>query len=175
MELGEFDRSGRRRPKEKAGSEFVVTADQIVPAIGQSLVVEDIVDGTELKLTRSNWIEVDPVTGRTSVDWIFSGGDAATGPSSVIEAIAAGEKAAVGIDKMFTGKEHAFWRKLEQVTTKFDPDANPVMYERAEIQLIPVNKRKNSFAEVEMVLSENAAVREARRCLRCDFREECAS
>jgi NADH-quinone oxidoreductase subunit F len=175
MELGEFDRSGRRRPKEKAGDEFVVAADQVVPAIGQSLLPNEIVDGTGMKLTKSNWIETNPITGQTSVEWIFSGGDAVTGPSSVIEAIAAGEKAAVGIDKMLTGAEHAFWRKSDQVKTKFDPDAEPVMYERAEVRLLAPEKRKNSFAEVEMVLSEQAAVREARRCLRCDYRDECVS
>jgi NADH-quinone oxidoreductase subunit F len=172
MELGEFDRSGRRRPKEKAGEEFVVKADHVIPAIGQALISDEIVDGTGMKLTRSNWIETNPITGQTSVEWIFSGGDAVTGPSSVIEAIAAGERAAVGMDKMLTGTEHAFWRKLEQVNTAFDPDADPVMYERAEVQLIAPGKRKG-FAEIELVLTEKAAVREARRCLRCDFREEC--
>jgi len=90
MELGEFDRSGRRRPKEKAGEEFVVKADHVIPAIGQALISDEIVDGTGMKLTRSNWIETNPITGQTSVEWIFSGGDAVTGPSSVIEAIAAG-------------------------------------------------------------------------------------
>jgi len=73
---------------------------------------------------------------------------------------------------LLTGTEHAFWRKLEQVNTAFDPDADPVMYERAEVQLIAPGKRKG-FAEIELVLTEKAAVREARRCLRCDFREEC--
>ena len=49
----------------------------------------------------------DPLYGRTSVEWLFAGGDAADGPSSVAEAIGAGERAAVGIDKYLTGEEHA--------------------------------------------------------------------
>ena len=173
MALGEFDRGGRRRPKEMPGDEFTVPADQVVPAIGQALLPNEVVNGTGMKLTKSNWIEINPVTGQTSVDWIFAGGDAATGPASVIEAIAAGERAAVGMDKLLTGEEHAFWRKQEQVDTRFDPNVDPVTYARAEARLIPVSKRRKSFAEVEMTLSATAAVREARRCLRCDYREAC--
>jgi len=173
MLLGEFDRSGRRRPKEKAGSDFVVEADQIVAAIGQALQPADIVDGTGMKMTRSNFIDVNPVTGQSSVEWVFAGGDAVTGPASVIEAISAGERAAVGMDKFLTGAEHAFWREDKKVDTFFDPDAEPVSYDRAEARLIPVTKRKGNFKEVELGLAEAAAIREARRCLRCDFREEC--
>ena len=145
----------------------------MIPAIGQALIPGEIIDGTGLKLSKGNWIEIDPVTGQTAAKWIFSGGDAVTGPSSVIEAIAAGERAAVGIDKFLTDGEHAFWRKQELVDTLFDPDADPVAYARAEVRLAPLAKRRNSFNEVELVLSETSAVREARRCLRCDFREGC--
>ena len=172
MELGEFDRSGRRRPREKVGDAFVVEADQVIAAIGQSLDPAEIVDGTGLKMSKGNWIDADPVTGATSVPWVFAGGDSVTGPASVIEAIGAGEKAAVGIDQYLSGEAHAFWRTDIAVDTAFDPDAEPVEYERAEMRLTPLSKRRG-FAEVEMGLSETAAVREAKRCLRCDFREEC--
>jgi NADH-quinone oxidoreductase subunit F len=172
MVLGEFDRSGRRRPKEQAGAEFVVMADQVIAAIGQALQAEEWVDGTSLRLNKSRYIEVNPVTGQTSVDWIFSGGDAVTGPASVIDAIAAGEKAAAAIDQQLTGANHAFWRKEQEVDTAFDPDADPAAYTRSEIRMIPVNKRKHSFDEVEMTLTEAVALREARRCLRCDYREQ---
>ena len=88
-------------------------------------------------------------------------------------AIAAGEKAAVGIDKHLTGAEHAFWRKEKQPDTVFDPDADPVQYLRAKMQMIPVGKRKHNFQEVELPWSEAVARREARRCLRCDYRPAC--
>jgi NADH-quinone oxidoreductase subunit F len=173
MELGEFDRSGRRRPKEKAGADFVANADQVVAAIGQALQHAEIVNGTGMKMTKQNFIEANPLSGQTSVEWVFAGGDDVTGPASVIEAISAGEKAAVGIDRYLTGKTHAFWREEKAVNTFFDPDADPVSYGRAESRLIPTNKRKGNFKEVEMALAEAEAIREARRCLRCDFREQC--
>jgi NADH-quinone oxidoreductase subunit F len=172
MELGEFDRSGRRRPKERVGDEFEVPADQVIAAIGQALQAEEFVDGTGLRLGRNRYLAADPATGRTSVDWIYAGGDAATGPASVIDAIAAGERAAVGIDQALTGASHAFWRTEKNVDTPYDPDIDPVSCSRAEARLLPVNRRKGSFAEVELPLAASAAVREARRCLRCDYREE---
>jgi NADH-quinone oxidoreductase subunit F len=171
MELGEFDRSGRRRPKERVGDEFEIEADQVIGAIGQSLPSEEIVDGTGLKIGRSHFLDAHPVTGQTSVEWIFAGGDAVTGPSSVIGAIAAGERAAVGMDQYLTGASHAFWRTEKTVDTSFDPDADPVMYARPALRMIPVSQRKRNFKEVELPLSATAALREAKRCLRCDYRE----
>ena len=172
MQLGEFDRSGRRRPVSKEGEEFTVQADQVIAAIGQGLKAAAILDGVELKLSRQGFIEVDPVTRKTSVEWIFAGGDAASGPASVAEAIAAGEKAAVGIDRHLTGEEHAFWRAEKDAGTFFDPEADPVEYPRAKTRLIPLAKRKRNFEEVELPWGERVALREAKRCLRCDYREK---
>ena len=124
MILGEFDRSGRRKPV-SGQDEFIVPADQVIAGIGQALDPKQIFDTSDLKLNKSGFIAADPVSGQTSVPWLFAGGDAVMGPWSVVGAIAAGEKAAVGIDKMFTGEEHAFWRKEKEVDTEFDPDADP--------------------------------------------------
>jgi NADH-quinone oxidoreductase subunit F len=173
MTLGEFDRSGRRRPVDGKDKEFVVPADQVIAGIGQSLKADEVLDGLQLKLTKSGFIEADPVSGRTSLEWLFAGGDAVTGPWSIVAAIAAGEKAAVGIDKQFTGEEHAFWRAERAPDTEFDPDADPVQYPRAKMHTIPVSKRKHNFQEVELSWSEAVARREAKRCLRCDFRPAC--
>ena len=173
MVLGEFDRSGRRRPVGGKEGEFVVPADQVIAGIGQTLSVDELFNGLQLKLNKSGYIAADPVTGQTSVPWIYAGGDAVLGPWSVVGAIAAGEKAAVGIDKHLTGEEHAFWRKEKQPDTIFDPDADPVQYPRAKMQMIPVGKRKHNFQEVELPWSEAVARREAKRCLRCDYRQPC--
>jgi len=171
MVLGEFDRSGRRRPVSSSEEDFVVEADQVIAAIGQSLNVDEIADGLSLKLNKAGFIAADPLTRQTSIPWLFAGGDAVVGPWSVVGAIADGEKAAVGIDTLFNGRSDPFWRQDKAVDTYFDPDADPVQYPRAKLQLIPVNKRRNNFQEVELPWSEAVARREAKRCLRCDYRQ----
>jgi len=172
MTLGAFDRSGRRSPTARGDGTYIVKADQVIAAIGQSLDPGEIINGTPLKLNDLGFFEASAVTGRTSVEWIFAGGDAVSGPSSVVSAIAAGERAAVGMDAYLSGETHAFWRKDKPLDTFFDPDADPVDYPRARIHRIPVDKRRNNFREVERPWAENIAIREARRCLRCDFRRE---
>ena len=172
MWLGDFDHSGRRRPQASDEGLFVVEADQVIAAIGQSLDTAEMLDGTPLKLTRRNFVQVDPVSAQTSVEWLFAGGDAASGPGSVAHAIGDGERAAVGIDRYLTGEIHAFWREDKELDTAFDPEADPVEYPRARMPLIPVAKRRNNFNEVELPFSEAAALREAKRCLRCEYREE---
>ncbi len=168
MRLGQFDGSGRRRP-EDAGDVFTIPADEILVAIGQSLSVADFCDEIGVETQRNGFLIADPVTGQTSQKWIFAGGDAASGPSSVVEAVAAGERAAVGIDKYLTGSEHAFWRETKEVDTFFDPDEDPVDTPREHLPLIPVERRCNNFDEVEQPWREAVAVRQAHRCLRCDY------
>jgi len=92
-----------------------------------------------------------------------------SGPSSVVEAVAAGERAAVGIDRFLTGTDHAFWRDLQEVDTFFDPNASPVDAPREQLPLIPVERRRNNFDEVEQPWREAVAIRQAQRCLRCDY------
>ncbi|MDD8043214.1 MAG: NADH-ubiquinone oxidoreductase-F iron-sulfur binding region domain-containing protein, partial [Verrucomicrobiota bacterium] len=169
MKLGNFDRSGRRRPEEDLSDSFVVVADQVIMAVGQTLEPQALLEPFEIQRNDSGWIKADPVTGQTSLDWLFSGGDCVDGPSSVVAAIGAGERAAVGIDALLSGEEHAFWRAYTEVTTDYDPDADPVPYPREPIRMLPVERRRTNFDEVELPWNESTAVRQSRRCLRCDF------
>ncbi len=172
MSLGAFDRSGRRRPIAGDDADFIVPCDQIIAAIGQSVDFPGLSGGCELNIQRNGYLATDAITKQTSVEWIFAGGDVATGPASVIEAVADGEKAAAGIDLYLTGKDHAFWREEKTNDTSFDPDAEPVSYEREKQPLIPVERRRCNFDEVEQPWDEATAIRQAKRCLRCDYREE---
>ncbi len=171
MTLGEFDRSGRRRPVATGEPPFVIQADQVITAIGQRLEPAKLLGDLTVALNRDGFIAADPHTGRTSLEWLYSGGDAVTGPSSVVEAVAGGERAAVAIDAQFTGAEHAFWQRERACTVPFDPAAEPVHMARAHMELLPVARRRENFNEVEQSWTEQVAVCEARRCLRCDFRE----
>jgi len=168
MALGDYDRSGRRRPVAGRNPDFTVACDQVIAAIGQTLDTQSLVGGMLVE-TRNGWLKVDPATGATNVDWIFAGGDAATGPSSVVEAVGAGEKAAVAIDQYLTGANHAFWRRDIAVDTYFDPDANPVATPRAGVVCLDPEARACTFDEVELSWSLETACAEAKRCLRCDY------
>ncbi|MFH0821624.1 MAG: FAD-dependent oxidoreductase, partial [Pseudomonadota bacterium] len=110
MELGPPDDSGRRRPVPKEGSQFVLPADLIVPAIGQVIdpAFWDAVG--DLAKTKRNTIQVDAVTFATSVEGVFAGGDAASGPATVVEAVAAGKQAAVSISRYLKGEDVAAGR-----------------------------------------------------------------
>lgn len=169
MTLGEFDSSGRRRPVNEEET-FVIDCDQVILALGQGFDTSIAKVGTRLNMIGEAAISCDDITQQTSVPWIFAGGDAATvGEKTVIEAIAAGERAAVGIDQYLTGDTHAFWRVEHPNTTCFDPDAEPVNHPRTKLPLLSLERRVNNFGEVEMPWTEPEAIRQAKRCLRCDF------
>jgi NADH-quinone oxidoreductase subunit F len=168
MKLGAFDSSGRRRPVE-SDEQIVLEADQLIVATGQTLDCEALTGAYHISANDNTRITCNKQTGQTAVDWIFSGGDAVSGPSSVIEAVAGGERAAIGIDILFNGKSNEFWRKEKVLDTFFDPDADPEPYPRAHMRMLEAERRKHNFDEVEMVWAEGESIRQAKRCLRCDY------
>ena len=103
MRLGEPDETGRRTPIPIEGSEFIVEADTIILAVGEAPDVALL--PKELEVTEAETIAVDPVTLETSLPGVFAGGDVATGPATVIEAIVAGRRAAVSIDRYLRGED----------------------------------------------------------------------
>ncbi len=105
MELGEPDESGRRRPVPIPNSEFVIDADTVIVAIGNSPnpIVTQTTPG--LELTKWGTIVVDEETGRTSRPRIFAGGDIVTGAATVISAMGAGKRAARSIHEFLSKKE----------------------------------------------------------------------
>jgi NADH-quinone oxidoreductase subunit F len=168
MALGDYDRSGRRRPLAGRNPDFTVPCDQVIVAIGQALDANALAGDLPLEI-KDGWIKADAKTGATTVDWVFAGGDAVTGPASVVEAVGAGERAAVSIDKYLTGEEHAFWRREVAVDTFFDPDADPADTPRAAVACLDPETRACTFSEVELSWDLQTACAEAKRCLRCDY------
>jgi heterodisulfide reductase subunit A len=97
MELGEPDASGRRRPVPKTGSEYVIEAETIVPAISQGTDLSLLPQDHTFKISRYGTFEIDPYTGETNIPGVFAGGDVVSGPDIAIRAIAGGKKGALGI------------------------------------------------------------------------------
>ena len=167
MRLGEVDASGRRRPEPIEGSEFIMSFDTIIAAIGQR---PEIPGRFNLTPGRGNTIQVDPDTLATSRDGVFAGGDAISGPASVIEAIADGRQAAISIDK-YLGGSGEIDETLAPPEEAAAPLGEAVEGRRAEVPTLPVAERLKGFSQVELGLSEEMAIKEAERCLRCDLEE----
>ena len=104
MELGEPDASGRRRPVEKAGSEFEIPVDCVIMSIGTS--PNPLIKSTTKGLETQKWggIIVNEETGLTSREGVYAGGDAVTGAATVILAMGAGKTAAKSIDEYLSNK-----------------------------------------------------------------------
>ena len=106
MELGEPDASGRRRPVEISGSEFVIDVDTVIMSLGTS--PNPLISSTTKGLDINKWkcIVANEENGQTSREGVFAGGDAVTGAATVILAMGAGKAAAKGIDEYLRGKDN---------------------------------------------------------------------
>ena len=176
MALGEPDEGGRRRPIPVLGSEFAVEADTVIVAIGQVLEVGDWrLEIGDWKLGIGDWIAVDPLTLASDVPGVFAGGDAVTGPATVIEAIAAGKRAAESIVRYLRGEDLAAGRTLGRPDTAGIEYYTPPVVEpeaRARMPKLSLAERAD-FAEINLGFSEREAVAEAGRCLSCAVCSEC--
>jgi NADH-quinone oxidoreductase subunit F len=173
MELGEMDQSGRRSPIPISGSEFTLQFDTIIPAIGERPDTSFIHENDDIKLSRWDTIIADEETCATGRKNVFAGGDVTAGPSTIIKAIAAGKRAAEAIDKFLQGKSMAREYKLSRPSQYLPPvqltEEEIEDAQRAEIPRIRPEERRKNFKEVALTLTKEMAVREARRCLRCEL------
>jgi formate dehydrogenase beta subunit len=171
MVPGPVGADGRSLPVAVKGSECSRGADTVIVAIGQS---PDIPSGFKLSMGSEGLIQVDPNTMATNREGVFAGGDAVTGPASVIEAIAAGRKAASWIDQYLGGLGF-----IDEVLASPEqvPDVSPAQKalgevsddpERPQIQGLPIKQALAGFDKDELGLSEREALVETTRCLKCD-------
>jgi len=171
MKLGEPDESGRRRPMPVAGSEFVIETGLIIAAVGEEPDLA-FMSGEMAATIADSHIKADALTLETGIKGVFAGGDAVTGAATVIQAMAAGRKAAISIDRFFKDEpldteregEAIFESKLIVDTFGIDKESRSVM------PMLPVVQRRGNFKEVELGLSKEEAIKEAKRCLSCDCR-----
>ncbi len=176
MRLGDIDASGRRSPVPVEGSEFTVDLDTLVPAIGER--ADSSIFTPEDKLTVSQWgtVEVDTANLSTGRRGVFAGGDAVTGPGTVVEAMAAGKLAARMIEKYLEGESLDREYTLTRPSIYIEPveltEEELARTKRPKMPRLSRTARKKNFKEVELGLTEEAAVAEARRCLRCELETE---
>jgi NADH-quinone oxidoreductase subunit F len=172
--LGEPDASGRRRPVPIEDSEVTFEFDTLIVAISEDSGIDAIgpVKTSGIDVSDYNTVLVDKRTLLTSREGVFAAGDVTTGPNTVIEAIAAGKRAAGTIYRYLRHEELGEPAEVK-LPAKYVPqwteNGDEMSRERVETPRASVEWRKRNFAEVEVSLSFEEAVREARRCLRCDL------
>ena len=170
LKPGLFDRSGRRRPETIPDSEFQMEVDTVISALGQA---------TDLSfLTRDVGVTVEKgliqVDGGLQTDHprVWAGGDVVTGPAMVIDAIAAGARAARQIDGTLRAAkgEKPSEPVQEKIDIPFEVDEALVETPQPTMPEVPAAKRRWGFMEVELGYTLDTAMAEARRCLRCDVK-----
>jgi len=170
-ELGEPDAGGRRRPVPIEGSEFVMECDVVIPAISQEPDLSFLPDDHKFAVSRWNSFLINERTLETNIPGFFAGGDAVTGPATVVAAIGAGHRAAVSMDCYLRGKDYqGYWYPKPQFPVdRLEPTDEDDKLVRPKQKEIPVSDRTDNFKEAELGLDEVSALCEARRCLRCDL------
>ncbi|MEM2975895.1 MAG: FAD-dependent oxidoreductase, partial [Candidatus Bathyarchaeia archaeon] len=174
MRLGEPDASGRRRPIPISFSEHQYEVNFVIPALGQIAEAESIPPELLDKEAKTPSMQVDPVTLETKIPGVFAGGDIATGPASIIEAVGAGKKAALSIHLYLRGQDLRKGReeKIEE-TTWVKNWAHLTKKERRYEP--PIEKPHLGFDEAREYLKKikEKATFEAFRCLGCGPCAEC--
>jgi NADH-quinone oxidoreductase subunit F len=173
MELGDMDKSGRRRPVPIEGSEFTMEIDTLMPAIGQRPDLSELRIGDDLNISKYGTIEVDPETFSCGMDGVFAGGDVVSGPNTVTAAMAHGKIAAEMIHKYIQGlpveQQYKVTRPAIRVEAVELTDKEIEELQKPAVPLLSLDERSGNFKEVELGFTEQMAIAEAKRCLRCDL------
>ncbi len=168
MKPGEFDISGRRRPV-PAGESYDIPGDTVMIAIGER-VDSGFLAEAGLAVNRDGTVTINDFTMKASLPKFYAGGDLVTGPSTAVEAMADGKKAAEEIDAQLTG-EKRFGKLFRKFEYDFTVPQAPQGGKKQTGKRLTVAQRLKNFREVSLGLSADQARREAQRCLRCDVKE----
>jgi heterodisulfide reductase subunit A-like polyferredoxin len=170
-----FDDQKRFRPVFNENQLTAIDADQIIIAIGQ-MTDEQFVGHIGIDNERG-FFKADPTTGQTSIKNVFAGGDNASGPAAVIDAVAAGKRCAESIVRFLSDKEMLTGRfedSLRPLSEDLLPSTENIEQKtRVQPEELTPARRLRNFDEVEKGLSEAHALAEAERCLNCALCSEC--
>ena len=172
-ELGPPDLSGRRRPVPLPGSDFLIPAGAVISAIGQQPELSCLGPLAQDESVCCQTVLVQPRTGQSpSLPWLFAGGDAVTGPATVVGAVAGGKKAAAAIHAYLQGQvppglDLQPRPRADIAPLKVDKTIRTLL-KRSPIPQRPVEERRTDFGPVELGLTRTGGKGEAQRCLRCD-------
>jgi NADH-quinone oxidoreductase subunit F len=166
------DQTGRIRTTPSTGEEVVLPARVLIFAGAQEPDLTVLAGGPDLQRTPWNLLATDPVSLATSEPGVFGAGEVTTGGATVIESIAAGQKAAVTIHRYLRGLEQRDPYRLARPRRRVEfADAGEALenFKRPQEAFRPSSERAHDFREADITFSEMLAVCEARRCLHCDL------
>ena len=176
-----FDAEGRFNPSFDESVKISFTAETVIIGIGQ---IPQIPEDFHLRIGKGSTIRVDPITLTTNREGVFAGGDAVTGPATVVQALATGRQAAFRIDEYLQHRYPLVGRdERETLTGNLLPKTIEMIRKlnRFEPPVLSPQERAEEFEPVELVYDWENAINEARRCLRCGmgaeilFQDKCAT
>ena len=172
MKLGDFDSSGRKRPVPIPGSEYTVSVDAVIAAIGQVPDLGFVPADSGISVNKWACFDLDKGSkSMTTSQKVYAGGDAVTGANTVIWAIEAGHLAARDLDDSIRSANGEPLYKIppeEEIEIPFEVDEETEERPQALMPELDVSKRRKGFKEVELGYGKAEAICEAIRCLRCD-------
>ncbi len=167
LQVTETDAWGRGAVAPVPGSAFAVGADTVLVSIGQET---NIPKGWGLRQTQQGMLECDERTLMTNRERVFAGGDAVTGPDSVVEAMAQGKKAAVSMDTFLGGDGDISESLAPAPGEEMTMPAHLAQQGKPAVAIPLANAAaRATFTLVEQGYSKDQAIAEARRCIRCDL------
>ncbi|MEN3044383.1 MAG: NAD(P)-binding protein [Candidatus Hydrothermales bacterium] len=173
MQLGEPDSSGRRRPVPVEGSEYEEEYDFVIKAIGEE---SDRKLLPPEYLGEDGWPYADKKTAATKVKGVFAGGDFIQGPSTVVEAESWAQKAAESINRYLKGEDLTIKESVPKTVSYMLIKTDYFKKEKAIHPFeLTVEERINSFEEEVKTLSDELAIKEAKRCFSCGYCNSCGN
>jgi NADPH-dependent glutamate synthase beta subunit-like oxidoreductase len=165
--LRTIEGDSRPYPVPVPDTEFTMEADHVICAVGQFPALPDDFD---VACSARRLIQTDGETLATNRPGVFAGGDAVSGPASFIEAVAAGRQAAVSIDRYLGGEGRiGSQAEIEDDQAKQTEQQGIPVGNRVSMPSLAAEDRRMGFAQVELGFSQEQAVEEAGRCLKCDL------
>jgi NADPH-dependent glutamate synthase beta subunit-like oxidoreductase len=174
--LGSLDASGRKQPLIVSGSEFNLEIDNVIAAVGEKPGLSFAKKMKDIQITSTETIHVDSVCMSTGQKGVFAGGDVQSGPSTAVDAMAAGKKAAVMIERYLNSEDlskssenrnQVIMTGSEKIPRRIIPRSCEKSFE------LPPVVRTQSFREVGLGYTRDQVVKEAKRCLKCRSCNRC--
>ena len=161
-----FDENKRFNPAFYDNSETVLECDTIIMAIGQAPRLDFLKPEDKVEISPRGLIAVNPQTLMTSAPGIFAGGDCVFGPRLIIDSVADGKRAAIGIDEHLRGRKHPSPIVEVEILKRHAMPLDYLDIHRQSVPMLPL-ERRTGVTEVEVGYDAQSAMEEAQRCLHC--------